>query len=54
VWLPLYVGDAEVAFALAGVACAAIAAVVITLCGGIRAVALSAADRARAAAATRQ
>jgi MFS family permease len=54
-WLPLYLDAAELAFGIAGVACAAIAGVAVTLRGGPRQVALAAAERARAtAAAARQ
>jgi MFS family permease len=55
VWLPLYLDAAELAFGIAGVACATIAAVAVTLRGGPRQVALAAAERARTtAAAARQ
>jgi MFS family permease len=54
-WLPLYLDAAELAFATAGVASAAIAIVAVALRGGPRQVALAAAERARAtAAAARQ
>jgi MFS family permease len=55
VWLPLYLDAAELAFGIAGVACAAIALVAVALRGGPRRVAVAAAERARAmAAAARQ
>jgi predicted MFS family arabinose efflux permease len=50
VWLPLYMAGVELAFAVAGAACALIAVVVAGLRGGHR-VAIAATDRARAAAA---
>jgi MFS family permease len=54
VWLPLYLERAELAFGIAAIACAGIAVVVVALCGGMRGVAVTAADRARATAAARQ
>jgi MFS family permease len=54
VWLPLYAAHAELAFATAGAACAAIALVVLRLRGGPRRVAMAASERARAAAAAAQ
>jgi MFS family permease len=54
VWLPLYLAHVELAFAIAGAACAAIALVVLGLRGGPRRVALAASERARAAAAAAQ
>jgi MFS family permease len=53
-WLPLYLEREELAFAVAGVACLAIALVVASLRGGPRRIVVAAADRARAAAATQQ
>jgi MFS family permease len=53
-WLPLYLVHVELAFVIAGVACAAIALVAAGLRGGPRRVAMAAADRARAAAAAHQ
>ena len=54
VWLPLYLASVELAFALAGVACALIALVVAGLRGGPQRVAIAAAERARAMAAAAQ
>lgn len=54
VWLPLYLESVELAFAVAGVACALIALVVAGLRGGPRRVAVAAAERARAMAAAAQ
>jgi MFS family permease len=54
VWLPLYLDRDELAFAVAGVACLAIAFVVASLRGGPRRLAVAAIDRARAAAAAQQ
>jgi MFS family permease len=53
-WLPLYLERAELAFATAGVACAAIALIVTGLRGGAARMAVAAAERARAAAAPQQ
>jgi MFS family permease len=53
-WLPLYLEGPELAFAAAGTACAAIAAVGVMLRGGGRPIDVPAADRARAAAAAQQ
>ena len=50
-WLPLYEAHVELAFAIAAVACAAIALVVLSLGRGARRIAVAADDRARAAAA---
>ena len=54
VWLPIYLVHVELAFAIAGVACAAIALVAAGLRGGPRRIAIAAADRARTAAAAAQ
>ena len=53
-WLPLYLERPELAFATAGLACAAIAAVGITLRGDGRRVRVPASERARAAATAQQ
>jgi MFS family permease len=53
-WLPLYLERDELAFGVAGLACLAIALVVISLRGGPRRLVVAAVDRARAAAAAQQ
>jgi MFS family permease len=54
VWLPLYLEGVELAFALAGLACALIAVVVTGLRGGPQRIVMAAAERARTTAAAAQ